>query len=143
MSFFIPTFFKSPNFFWCSKSTKKYILCIGSMHRDLSHKEMCKQGAKGSTQNHEYPKDAQCQNFKEKKNSPGHSPNQLAGPEEGVIHDVTISQLTWTFKSPRLIPFFINLAPPSQSDQQPSSDIFDHPKIQRTAKYHQDECDDG
>lgn len=143
MIFFIPAFFRSPNFFWCSTLAHKYLLDIDSKRRDLSRIEKRRPARGGSTLNELYPENAQSQNLEQEKYCPGSSPDYLTRPEESIVHDICVSDFARALEPPSFLAAFVDLAPPPESNQQSSSDILDNPKVQGAAENHQDEGDDG
>lgn len=127
--FFIPAFFRSPNFFWCSKLAHKYLLYIDSKRRDLSHIEKCRPARGDSTLDELYPENAQSQNLEQEEYCPGSSSDNLAGPEESIVYDICVSDFTRALEPPGFLAVFVDLAPPPESNQQPSSDILYDPKV--------------
>lgn len=66
----------------------------------------------------------------------------MTAPKESVIDRIDHTTFAWVLETPLLLAFFVNLAPPSQSHEEPSRDILDNPEIERAEDDDDDEGDD-
>lgn len=66
----------------------------------------------------------------------------MTAPKECVIDRIDHTTLAWVLKTPLLLPVLVDLAPPSQSHEEPSGDILDNPEIERAEDNDNDEGGD-
>lgn len=64
----------------------------------------------------------------------------MAGPKERLVDSVGLELTIIALESPNFLSILVEVVPPSQANQEPSSHIFDCPEIKRTE---QDDDDEG
>ena len=86
-----------------------------------------------------YPESRKAQCLNNHKKGPGDSGSQLTDPEEGAVYGIGIELLVIALVPPHFSALLVEVTPPPQSHQQSSSDVLNHPEIDRSQQNHHDE----
>ena len=76
-----------------------------------------------------YPERTKAENFNKQEYGPKNRAAELGSPEKCLIYCIRGKLFVEALESPDFLSFLIIIAPPPESNKQPSSDILNGPKI--------------